>query len=393
MRSGNGRHRRPRQAPALFVTAGVTGAGIALPLLGASGAHAADTATWDRVAQCESGGVWSSASGNGFYGGLQLTQDLWKQYGGLTYAPRPDMASRAQQIAVAEAILDDRGPDAWPSCAVNAGLTRDGRDPGVDPGGTSTPTPEPSWDGGQAEGQGPEDGQDPSRGQDPSGADDSWDGAPGPSGTADPGAEDGTSPDTSDDGRADDAPDGSTDASPAPDGTGAPGDDTSGDPSGGDPSDDGPSDDGPSESDPAHTGPAHTGPADTDPSDTAPSDSGQDGRTGTPPSGPGGREPAPDGTAGTGKHRGGGAPDEADAGSDRGGEGHAPGRHASRGDGQRTAPTAGGDYTVRPGDNLSAIAQAHDLPGGWPALYAHNEDVIGADADLIHPGQLLDLGN
>lgn len=110
MRSGNGRHRRPRQAPAIFVTAGVTGAGIALPLLGASGAHAADTATWDRVAQCESGGVWSAASGNGYYGGLQLTQEMWDNYGGSAYASRPDYASRSQQIAVAQSILDDRGP-------------------------------------------------------------------------------------------------------------------------------------------------------------------------------------------------------------------------------------------------------------------------------------------
>ncbi|MCZ0972684.1 LysM domain-containing protein [Streptomyces albulus] len=47
---------------------------------------------------------------------------------------------------------------------------------------------------------------------------------------------------------------------------------------------------------------------------------------------------------------------------------------------------------MRVGDNLSAIADRHDLPGGWPALYHRNQGVIGADADLIHPGQLLDLG-
>ncbi|WP_309032971.1 transglycosylase family protein, partial [Streptomyces alfalfae] len=73
MLSGNGRHRRPRQAPALVVAAGVTGSAIAIPLLGATGAHAADGAAWDRVAECETGGAWSQNTGNGYYGGLQLS--------------------------------------------------------------------------------------------------------------------------------------------------------------------------------------------------------------------------------------------------------------------------------------------------------------------------------
>ncbi|NYV78542.1 peptigoglycan-binding protein LysM, partial [Streptomyces sp. UH6] len=49
MLSGNGRHRRPRQAPAVVVAAGVTGSALALPLFAATGASAADGATWDRV--------------------------------------------------------------------------------------------------------------------------------------------------------------------------------------------------------------------------------------------------------------------------------------------------------------------------------------------------------
>ncbi|WP_237527085.1 transglycosylase family protein, partial [Streptomyces sp. SID2119] len=74
MGSANGRHRRPRQAPAIVVAAGVTGSAIAIPLLGAAGAHAADATTWDRVAECESGGMWSADLGNGYYGGLQFSQ-------------------------------------------------------------------------------------------------------------------------------------------------------------------------------------------------------------------------------------------------------------------------------------------------------------------------------
>ncbi|MFC4494226.1 transglycosylase family protein [Streptomyces ovatisporus] len=108
-----------------MVTAGVTGAGIALPLLGATGANAADTSTWDKVAECESGGLWSADEDNGFYGGLQLDQETWEEFGGTDYAERPDLASRGQQIEVAEKILEGRGTEAWPDCAESAGLSAD----------------------------------------------------------------------------------------------------------------------------------------------------------------------------------------------------------------------------------------------------------------------------
>ncbi|WP_329251193.1 LysM peptidoglycan-binding domain-containing protein [Streptomyces sp. NBC_01478] len=134
MLSGNGRHRRPRQAPALLVAAGVTGSAIAIPLLGAAAANAADGTTWDKVANCESGGSWSENSGNGYYGGLQMSQDEWDKYGGLDYAPSADLASRSQQIAVAEKILDDKGTSAWTTCALLSGLTTDSGSTNVDTG-------------------------------------------------------------------------------------------------------------------------------------------------------------------------------------------------------------------------------------------------------------------
>ncbi|MFI6639240.1 transglycosylase family protein [Streptomyces sp. NPDC050504] len=141
MRSGNGKHRRPRQAPAIVVAAGVTGSAIAIPLLGASGANAADADTWNRVAECESGGAWSADFGNGLYGGLQFSQATWAKYGGTAYAERPDLASRSQQIAVAEKVVAAEGPMAWPGCAVISGLKKGDRtDPGVDPGATPAPT-------------------------------------------------------------------------------------------------------------------------------------------------------------------------------------------------------------------------------------------------------------
>ncbi len=156
MLSGNGRHRRPRQAPALLVAAGVTGSAIAIPLLGAGAASAADGETWDRVAECESGGSWSQNTGNGYYGGLQLTQDDWEDYGGLEFAPSADQASRNQQITVAERILADQGVGKWRACGLLTGLNQDTASPNVDPGvptdadredsrndGTATPSGSP----------------------------------------------------------------------------------------------------------------------------------------------------------------------------------------------------------------------------------------------------------
>ncbi|MBL1095640.1 transglycosylase family protein [Streptomyces coffeae] len=127
-----GRHRRPKprriSRASLSVTAG--GAGIAaLPLVGATGAHAASEGTWDKVARCESTNTWDINTGNGFYGGLQFTQSTWKAYGGTAYAARADLATRNQQIAVAEKVLDAQGPGAWPVCSGTAGLTREAAAP------------------------------------------------------------------------------------------------------------------------------------------------------------------------------------------------------------------------------------------------------------------------
>ncbi|WP_326728863.1 transglycosylase family protein [Streptomyces phaeochromogenes] len=142
MLSGNGRHRRPRQAPALLVAAGVTGSAIAIPLLGATGASAASGTTWDAVAECESGGSWSANSGNGYYGGLQMTQETWEDNGGLDYAPSADQASRSQQIAVAEKILAKQGTSAWATCGLVAGLTQNSDSADSDTGGAEeSPTP------------------------------------------------------------------------------------------------------------------------------------------------------------------------------------------------------------------------------------------------------------
>ncbi|MGW8666587.1 transglycosylase family protein [Streptomyces niveus] len=310
MRSGNGRHRRPRQAPALVVAAGVTGSAIAIPLLGASGASAADAATWDRVAGCESGGIWSADFGNGAYGGLQITQETWADFGGTAYAPTPDQASRSQQIAVAEKILDARGPSAWPTCALVTGLTEDA------------------------------------------------------------GAE----------------PDASADSEPS-------GEATEGRPKA-----------------PAKPAPEPSEEAVLPPAPESTPSSGQFGRDsatdGAKPSAKPSAKPDAEADTGQGKHRGEAAP-EGDATAEPGGSADTPdgsteagnsgesresGRHASRGDGSaRGDAAADGSYTVRTGDNLWAIADEQKVEGGWPALYEANREVVGSDADLILPGQSLDL--
>jgi hypothetical protein len=74
---------------------------------------------WDAVAMCESGGNWSINTGNGYYGGLQFSQQTWAGFGGTAYASRADLATKAQQIAVAERVLASQGAGAWPTCGRN----------------------------------------------------------------------------------------------------------------------------------------------------------------------------------------------------------------------------------------------------------------------------------
>jgi hypothetical protein len=78
-----------------------------------------DGSVWDRLAQCESGGRWNIATGNGYYGGLQFTLSTWQAYGGVGM---PHHASREQQIAVAERTQAGQGWGAWPACSAKLGL-------------------------------------------------------------------------------------------------------------------------------------------------------------------------------------------------------------------------------------------------------------------------------
>lgn len=73
-------------------------------------------ANWSAIAACESGGNWSANTGNGFYGGLQFTQQTWLAYGGGQYAASANLATPGQQVAVAQQVLAGQGIGAWPVC-------------------------------------------------------------------------------------------------------------------------------------------------------------------------------------------------------------------------------------------------------------------------------------
>lgn len=369
MLSGNGRHRRPRQVPAIVVAAGVTGSAIALPLMATGSASAADGSTWNHVADCESGGSWSANSGNGYYGGLQLTQQDWETYGGLKYADSADEASRSQQIAVAQRLLDDKGAAAFGTCAALTGLGTDRRDAdvqtGVDDGNGSH---------GSSHGQGLWSG---------SGSSDDRDGSNGAGGSYGDGrggfGQDNGSGQDEGSGRGD----GNSDLLGMPGSSETPGSSaTHGSSSG--------------NADGSSSAPGH-GPASQDPSASAGS-GGDTGATGfpdvssSPAAGNGQRggdvydyandrpEVGVSGLvdtgalSGSGKHRGITAGDE---GADPRALG-ASGRHA--GD---------GTYTVRNGDSLASIADSLDVQGGWEHLYGLNKGAVGSDPSHITPGQTL----
>jgi hypothetical protein len=82
---------------------------------GGTGCEAYPT-EWDCMAwTCEAPGYadpWSVNTGNGYFGGLQFDQPTWERFGGLEFAVRADLATREEQIIVAERVTYD----AWPNC-------------------------------------------------------------------------------------------------------------------------------------------------------------------------------------------------------------------------------------------------------------------------------------
>ncbi|MEU2928533.1 transglycosylase family protein [Streptomyces sp. NPDC007251] len=348
MLSGNGRHRRPRQAPALLVAAGVTGSAIAIPLLGAASANAADGTTWDRVAECESGGSWSADTGNGYYGGLQISQEDWDEYGGTQFAESADQASRNQQIAVAEKILADQGTTPWAMCALTAGLTSHSGSLDVDTGvggsgdssgsGSASGSADGSGSSGLPDSSSNGSGSDQASGSDSSGSD-----------TSSPSSDASGTP----------APSAGGDATGTPDTSGSTGTST-------------PKSDKSHESGAQGTGSSQgsagssTEAPGADKSDNYQQSAGSWSLVDTGALTSGGR------------HRGASADETVTNGQNS----TSSGRHADRG------PDT---YTVREGDSLASIADSLGVDGGWRALYEGNKKVIGADPDHIAAGQTLKI--
>ncbi|MEH0555898.1 LysM peptidoglycan-binding domain-containing protein [Streptomyces sp. B21-101] len=345
MLSGNGRHRRPRQAPALLVAAGVTGSAIAIPLLAASGASAADGTVWDKVAQCETGGSWS-ADGDGESGGLGLTQQDWSAYGGLDYAASPDLASRNQQIAVAQKVLAAKGVGAWGTCGLTSGLTKENGALTVDTGVA-----------GDSSGSSVSSGlSDLSRGlSGSSGSSDSGNGSTGSGGST---GSTGSAGSSDSSGTSDSSGDASSSPAASPSSPSSPSA-VAGDSGGAG-----------GQGDPQAADGSPTGAPEADDSDKSGQDVGSWNLVDT-------------GSLGSGRHRGATADEPAAESAD----GEAGG--ASTASAGRHAAAA---YVVQEGDSLASIADSLGLHGGWRALYAENRDLIGADPSDIAPGQTLDTG-
>jgi len=125
----SGRHRKPKSSSTVnvakiaFTGAVVGGSTLAL----CAQAAAATDAEWDRVAGCESGGNWAINTGNGYHGGLQFSPGTWSGHGGGEFAPTAYLATKDEQIAVAERVLATQGKGAWPSCGgpLSAATPRD----------------------------------------------------------------------------------------------------------------------------------------------------------------------------------------------------------------------------------------------------------------------------
>jgi resuscitation-promoting factor RpfA len=113
----SGRHRKATNSAVSVAKIAFTGAVIGSGGLALAGhAGAATDGEWDQVAHCESGGNWAINTGNGYQGGVQFSPSTWSAHGGGEFAPAANMATKEEQIAVAERVLATQGRGAWPVC-------------------------------------------------------------------------------------------------------------------------------------------------------------------------------------------------------------------------------------------------------------------------------------
>ncbi|UUV28821.1 transglycosylase family protein [Amycolatopsis roodepoortensis] len=137
--SYRGKHRKMSAATRHIARVAIAGVAVGAPL--AIAATPASATNWDAIAQCESSGNWSTNTGNGYYGGLQFSPSTWRAYGGTGSA---HTASREQQIAVAERVLQGQGIGAWPHCGKKGGSASPAKAKSSAPKATKKVTPKKS---------------------------------------------------------------------------------------------------------------------------------------------------------------------------------------------------------------------------------------------------------
>ena len=146
-----------RRLPAATLTVPLVVGGVMVLASPATADTGVPDHVWDRLSGCESDGKWDTNTGNGYHGGLQFSPPTWDAYGGSAYATEAHLATREQQIAVAERTQAGQGWGAWPDCSVRTGAHGSG-DPNAQPdgapvvepmanepgdGGATPPTPPP----------------------------------------------------------------------------------------------------------------------------------------------------------------------------------------------------------------------------------------------------------
>ncbi len=96
---------------------------LALTAVGASTgivalAAPASADVFANIRQCESGGNYSTNTGNGYYGAYQFSQQTWNSLG---YSGVPSDASPATQDAAAAQLASRAGFGQWPVCGAGGG--------------------------------------------------------------------------------------------------------------------------------------------------------------------------------------------------------------------------------------------------------------------------------
>ncbi|MFF8831396.1 transglycosylase family protein [Streptomyces sp. NPDC015131] len=155
----NGKHRKPKKNDnprRIALGASLILGTAAIPATFAGSAQAATAGEWAVTAQCESSGNWAINTGNGYYGGVQFSASTWKAYGGHEFASNAHLATKEQQITVAERVLwkgygnlRPQGKGAWPVCGKGLSNTPYAAAPVTPPAPTPVPpkdTPPPAGD-------------------------------------------------------------------------------------------------------------------------------------------------------------------------------------------------------------------------------------------------------